>query len=232
MNKKTIWIAGLLTVTVLLSIPIYHFIFIIQNETDVTIEAPQGFTNDASQLNLTRIDTIVQVLSDRKDIKDQLKNILKHARENNLKVSIAGAKHSMGGHTSYPDGIVLDMLPYNHMEVDTLNNILSIGSGALWEDAIRYLDKFGKSIAIMQAFSSFSIGGSISVNGHGWQKDLPPISSSVLSFTLMKADGEIINCSRDENEELFKAVIGGYGLFGIILDIKLHIVDNEALQYV
>jgi FAD/FMN-containing dehydrogenase len=83
----------------------------------------------------------------------------------------------------------------------------------------------------MQAFSSFSIGGSISVNGHGWQKNLPPISASVISFTLLTQDGEIINCSRQGNKELFNLVIGGYGLFGVILDVKLRVVENIALQY-
>lgn len=117
------------------------------------------------------------------------------------------------------------------MQLDTVNSILTVGSGALWEDAIEYLDKHGKSIAVMQAFSSFSVGGSISVNGHGWQKDLPPISSSVISFTLMNVKGEIITCSREENKELFQLAIGGYGLFGIILDVKLKVVDNIALQY-
>jgi FAD/FMN-containing dehydrogenase len=129
-------------------------------------------------------------------IQNQLKNILKYAKENNLKISIAGARHTMGGHTIYPNGIVLNMLPYKQMELDTTNNILTIGSGALWEDALKYLDKYGKSIAIMQAFSSFSIGGSISVNGHGWQKNLPPIAASVISFTLLTQNGEIKNCCR------------------------------------
>lgn len=137
----------------------------------------------------------------------------------------------MGGHSIYPKGILLNMLSYKHIELDRDNNILTIGSGALWQDAINYLDKYGKSVAVMQAFSSFSIGGSISVNGHGWQKNLPPISSSVISFTLMSAKGEIINCSREENAELFTLVIGGYGLFGIILDVKLKVVDNLGLKY-
>lgn len=190
-----------------------------------------GYTNDASQLNLTKVDTIIQVPNDKKEIESQLKYILKYAKENNLKIAIAGARHSMGGHTIYPNGIVLNMLPYKQMQLDTTSNILTIGSGALWEDALKYLDKYGKSIAIMQAFSSFSIGGSISVNGHGWQKELPPISASVISFTLLTQNGEIINCSRQENQELFNLVIGGYGLFGVILDVKLKVVENIALNY-
>jgi FAD/FMN-containing dehydrogenase len=231
MKKKHLWIIVFLTIIIFLSIPIFHILKTKWYEKDVSIEIPKGFTNDASQLNLTKIDTIIQVPNNKNEIEIQLKNVFKYAKENNLKISIAGAKHSMGGHTINSNGIVLNMLPYKQMELDTANNILTIGSGALWEDALKYLDKYGKSIAIMQAFSSFSIGGSISVNGHGWQKDVPPISSSVISFTLMKENGEIINCSRQENQELFKLVIGGYGLFGIVLDVKLKVVENEALQY-
>ena len=232
MKKKHFWIIGLLTLMIILSIPIFHILKTKWNENEKTEhEIPNGYTDDASQLNLTKIDTIIQVPNDKKEIISQLKDIFIYSKEKNLKISIAGARHSMGGHTIYPNGIVLNMLPYKQMELDTINNILTIGSGALWEDALKYLDKYGKSISIMQAFSSFSIGGSISVNGHGWQKDLPPISSSVISFKLLTQNGEIIDCSRQENQELFNLVIGGYGLFGVILDVKLKVVENSALQY-
>lgn len=231
MKKKHLWIIGLLTVISFLSIPTLHILKTKWNEIDKTKTIPNGYTNDASQLNLTKVDTIIKVPKDKKEIEKQLKEILKYAKENKLKISIAGARHSMGGHTIYPNGIVLNMLPYKQIVLDTTNNILTIGSGALWEDALKFLDKYGKSIAIMQAFSSFSIGGSISVNGHGWQKNLPPISESVISFTLMKENGELVNCSRQENQELFKLVIGGYGLFGVILDVKLKVVNNIALKY-
>ena len=231
MKKKYILAIGLLIIIIFLSVPIFHVLKTKWIENKKTQTVQKGYINDASQLNLTKIDTIIQVPNDKSEIQNQLKGILKYAKENKLKISIAGARHSMGGHTIYPNGIVLNMLPYKQMELDTINNVLSIGSGVLWEDAIRYLDKYGKSIAIMQAFSSFSIGGSISVNGHGWQKDLPPISASVISFTLLTQDGKIINCSRQENKELFSLVIGGYGLFGVILDVKMKVVENVALQY-
>lgn len=231
MKKKYFWLLGILIVFVFVSIPVGHVLKTKWNENGEKSAIPEGFTDDASQLNLTKIDTIIKVPSEKTEIVNQLQHILKYAKAKDLKISIAGAKHSMGGHSIYPNGIVLNMLPYKHMELDTINNILTIGSGALWQDAIEYLDKSQKSIKVMQAFSSFSIGGSISVNGHGWQKDVPPISSSVISFTLMNSDGEILNCSRQSNPELFGLAIGGYGLFGIILDVKLKVVDNEALQF-
>ena len=148
----------------------------------------------------------------------------------NRRVSIAGARHSMGGHTIYPDGIVIDMLPWNHMELDEGRNILNVQAGAIWKDIIKYLDERGRSVAVMQSNNSFSVGGSISVNCHGWQYGRPPIASTVESFRLMLADGTIVRCSRTENQELFSLALGGYGLFGVILDVELRVVPNERYR--
>jgi FAD/FMN-containing dehydrogenase len=68
------------------------------------------------------------------------------------------------------------------------------------------------------------------VNCHGWQFNRPPIDSTVISFRLMLADGKIVKCSRTENAELFSLVLGGYGLFGIILDADLRVVSNEKYK--
>lgn len=231
MKKKHFFILIILGISIFIAIPIIHLVTTKLHETDSKPKNLLGYTNDESHLNLTQVDTIIHVINDSTEIINQLKWGLKYATKNQLKVSIAGAKHSMGGHTMSKNGVVINMLQYKNMKLDTNNNILTIGAGALWEDALQYLDQFGKSISIMQAFNSFSIGGSLSVNGHGWQKNLPPISSSVLSFSLMKENGEIVNCSRTENSELFKLVLGGYGLFGIILDVKLQVVDNIAMEY-
>lgn len=221
----------LLILLVVIAFPIIHLLKTKWRETDNHRVLPSRHVDDASALNLTSVDTIIAIPKDRSAIENQLRQILHYANTKRLKIALAGARHSMGGHTMYPDGIVINMLPYNHMQLDTVNNILSIGSGALWTDAIHYLDRYGKSIAVMQAFSSFSVGGSLSVNGHGWQKNSPPLASSVLSFTLMNAQGQVLHCSRDENTELFHHVLGGYGLFGIILDVKLKVVDNQSLKY-
>lgn len=215
----------------LLSIPFAHVLRTKLAETQNIQYIAAGYRNDASQLNLTKVRKLVDVASTPKEIQNQLLTLLKYAKKHHLKVSIAGATHSMGGHTIYPDGISINMLPYKQMHFDAQTNLLMIGSGALWEDALHYLDGYGKSIAVMQSFSNFSIGGSMSVNGHGWQTGVPPLSSSVESFTLMNAQGKILTCSRQENPELFQLVLGGYGLFGIILDVQLRVVDNVSLKF-
>lgn len=229
--RKSLWLSILLILIAMISIPTIHLIRTKLNEHQNNEKLPAGYRDDASHLNKTKVVKMVDVEKDPQAMQKQLQELLRYAQKNHLKVSISGAKHSMGGHTIYPNGISLNMLPYNYMNLDKKSNILTIGSGATWEQALQYLDIYGKSIAVMQSFSNFSIGGSISVNGHGWQKSSPPISTSIDSFTLIKANGEIVKCSRVDNPELFKLVIGGYGLFGIILDVKIKVVDNAVLKF-
>jgi len=232
-QQGRLWAWVLLGIVICLSIalPIWHLFSTKLQQKHPETTVAEGYINDASQLNLTQVHRVVDVAQQPEQMRQQLVDLLSYAKAKQLKVSIAGSRHSMGGHTIAPNGIVLNMLPYKHMQLDAQHNILHVGAGATWQDAIEYLDGKGKSIAIMQSFSNFSIGGSISVNGHGWQKAVPPLSASVESFSLMKANGEIVQCSRTENPELFKLVIGGYGLFGIILDVQLKVVDNVSLAF-
>src|SRR5256885_2673395 len=136
----------------------------------------------------------------------------------------------MGGQTIYPGGIQINMLPFKGMNLDEGRNLLHVQAGAKWADVILYLDQHGRSVAVMESDNSFTVGGSLSVNCHGWQYDRPPIASTVESFRLMKADGSVIRCSRTQNRELFSLVLGGYGLFGIILDADLRVVPSERLR--
>jgi FAD/FMN-containing dehydrogenase len=191
---------------------------------------PPGQLDDASRLNQTRVAEVWSIPADPSAAESQLKDLLRRARENGLHVAIAGARHSMGGHTIYPDGIVIDMLPFRRMDLDADRRVLHVGAGARWSEIIPYLDARGFSVAVMQSNDDFSVGGSISVNCHGWQHDHPPIASTVESLRLMKADGSIVACSRAENAELFSLALGGYGLLGVILDIKLRVVPNERYR--
>src|SRR5207302_1372640 len=55
--------------------------------------------------------------------------------------------------------------------------------------------------------------------------------STVESFRLLRADGTVVRCSRSENAELFSLALGGYGLFGVLLDADLRVVPNEAYRF-
>jgi len=82
----------------------------------------------------------------------------------------------------------------------------------------------------MQAYAGFTVGGSMSVNVHESDPRFGPMIQTVKSFRLLLADGSIVRVSRDENPELFGLVIGGYGLFGVILDVDLALVENRIYQ--
>jgi FAD binding domain-containing protein len=219
-----------LLLLILVAHPIFHLAKTFWNDRDEILPIPNGKANDASRLDETPVAKIWEIPADQNAAEKQLIELLQFARTNQLKVSIAGARHSMGGHTIYPNGIVIDMLPFNRMSLDEAKNILHVQAGARWSEVILFLNKSGRSVEVMQSNDDFSIGGSISVNCHGWQFNRPPIASTVESFRLMLADGKIVKCSRTENHELFSLVLGGYGLFGIILDVDLRVVPNEKYR--
>lgn len=191
---------------------------------------PPGKVDDASRLNQTAVAEVVPIATEPHEAESQLRDLLKRAAREKKKVAIAGARHSMGGHTIYPNGIVLDMLPFHRLELDAKRKILRAGAGARWSEIIPFLDARGLSVAIMQSNNDFSVGGSISVNCHGWQHNCPPIASTVDGFRLMQANGQVVRCSRTENAELFGLALGGYGLFGVILDVDLRVVPNARYR--
>jgi FAD/FMN-containing dehydrogenase len=210
--------------------PIYHLTRTWLADRDEVTPPPAGFVDDASRLNETAVAEVWDIPAEPAAAEAQLRDLLGQARALHLTVSIAGARHTMGGHTITPGGIVVNMLPFKHMRLDDKSAILHVGAGARWVDILPYLDQRGYSVAIMQSNNTFSVGGSLSANCHGWQPDRPPICSSVEAFRLMKADGTVVHCSRNENDELFRLALGGYGLFGIILDVELRVVPNELYR--
>jgi len=183
-----------------------------------------GTINDVSCLDRTPVYGIVQVTS-----VDDIRNALIFARENKLKVSMAGVRHSMGGQAFYRNNLVLDMMKFNQMSLDEANKVLTVQSGATWHDIQNFLHpKF--AVKAMQSTDIFTVGGSISVNAHGMDHLAGSVGSSIRSMRVMLADGSILNVSREENPELFSLVVGGYGLFSVILDVDLEIVDNDIYQ--
>jgi FAD/FMN-containing dehydrogenase len=235
MNSKRVWVwvslaLGFLLLILVLGRPVIHLIRATWQDTGPIEKLPPGYVDDASRMNKTQVSEVWEIPADRSAAEQQLSKLLRQAQAAGLRVSVAGARHSMGGHTIYPGGIAINMLPFNRMELNEAKNILHVQAGAKWSEIVPYLDKRGRSIEVMQSDNSFTVGGSLSVNCHGWQYGRPPIASTVESFRLMKPDGTIIRASRQENKDLFALALGGYGLFGIILDADLRIVPNERLR--
>jgi FAD/FMN-containing dehydrogenase len=227
---KAFWILLLGAIFLLLAVvarPFYHLMQVAWRDRDqATNPIPPGQVDDASRLNQTVMAS--RSISGEMPIAiEQLVQVLKEARTNGTKVTIAGARHTMGGQTIYANGLSLDLAQFNRMTLNSKTGLLSVQSGARWSAVIPYLNQHGYSVAVMQSNNDFSVGGTMNANAHGWQHDQPPFASTVERFRLMLADGRIVQCSRQDNAELFSLVLGGYGLFGVILDVELRVVPNE-----
>ena len=123
--------------------------------------------------------------------------------------------------------------------VDREHGFIHAEAGIQWPKLIRaYLDAQAvetKQWGIAQkqtGADTFTLGGSLSSNVHGRGLTMKPLISNVESFTLIDADGKILRCSRDENSELFRLAIGGYGLFGLIDTVTLRLVSRRKLRRV
>lgn len=185
-----------------------------------------GSINDASCLNKTPVYAIVEIRSE-----EDLRRALEVAKENNLVVTPAGERHSMGGQSFSHGGLVLDMRGFDAVAVDEEAMTMTVGSGASWKEVQAVLDPRGLAVQAMQSINIFTVGGTLSVNAHGVAHNPGQIAPTVRSLRVMRSSGEVVTASPTENTSLFKAVLGGYGLSGVILDATLDIVPNDVYEW-
>jgi FAD/FMN-containing dehydrogenase len=194
------------------------------------------WVNDVhSQLNRTRVR---ELLTPR--TREELVEIVRSASRKGLPISVSGCRHSMGGQQFAIDSICIDTRSLDRViSFDQERGLIEAEAGIQWPKLIRtYLDAQAdkaKQWGIAQkqtGADTFTLGGSLSSNVHGRGLAMKPLISNIESFTLINADGKSIRCSRDENNELFRVAIGGYGLFGLIESVTLRLVPRQKLRRV
>lgn len=183
--------------------------------------------NDASFLNKTQHKSIIRLDPNLNKSVTLLQKILKEAEANGHKVIPFGARHSMGKQSLSENALHVDFAALDQMKME--GDLLRVQSGARWYQVLQYLGPLGLSVGVMQSNADFSVGGTLSVNAHGWQPHQPPVASSVEKISVLTADGQVYMCSRETNHELFRHVIGGYGLFGLIIEAWIKPVPNHLL---
>ena len=192
--------------------------------------------NDISSLNETSVSCVIAP-KNAKEISDILRSINRWNRANKkIHISVAGTRHSQGGHIASRRGIVLDMRRLNFVDKPKMKNGLwtvKAEAGALWSDvhnAIRQVEGHSLANKVQQSSTPFTVGGTLSVNAHGRSFSYGSVINSVERFTIVLADGTITTASRAKNTLLFKLAIGGYGLFGVIVDATLELNENNYLK--
>lgn len=183
-----------------------------------------GVINDASCLSRTAIAGIVAPRT-----AEEVAQALAYAEANGLTVSAAGVRHSMGGQAFRRGGIVLDMTQLNAIQLHEERGTVTVGAGATWH-AIQEAIHPRFAVKAMQSSDIFTVGGSIAVNAHGMDHQAGALMRSIRRLELMRADGSVVTVSPEERPELFRQVVGGYGLFGIVLSAELDVVPNDVYQ--
>jgi FAD/FMN-containing dehydrogenase len=194
------------------------------------------WVNDVhSQLNRTRVRELLKPRT-----RDELADVVRSASRKGFPISVSGCRHSMGGQQFATDSICIDTREMDRViSFDRERGLLEAEAGIQWPKLIRaYLDAQANEtqqwgIAQKQTGAdTFTLGGSLSSNVHGRGLRMKPLISNIESFILINADGKSIRCSREENSELFKLAIGGYGLFGLIESVTLRLVPRQKLRRV
>ena len=188
-----------------------------------------------SQLNATEVDRIIAV-----DSEATLRSAITAARTQSKPICIAGGRHSMGGQQFANNAVLLDTRPMRKiLNLDSERGIVEVEAGIQWPDLIAGLIAMQagnpKPWGIIQKQTGadrLTIGGALGSNIHGRGLTLKPMIGDVESFTLMDPDGNLRTCSRSENLELFRLAIGGYGLFGPILRVRLRLMPRTKIERV
>lgn len=146
----------------------------------------------------------------------------------------------MGGQQFGSGVTVLDTRPMARvLGFDRRQGLIEVEAGIQWPELVDYLlaaqqdrvDQWG--IAQKQTGANFfTVGGSVSANCHGRGLTMAPIVGDVESLRLVRADGSVVACSRAQNPELFRLVVGGYGLFGAVYSVTLRLAHRRKLERV
>jgi decaprenylphospho-beta-D-ribofuranose 2-oxidase len=213
------------TVAIPLVLAVYASTFVISYGEILRTHDPLVRT-DVARLTPTRVERV----DDVREL-EQLRAILRDARQRKLKVSISGSRHSQGGHTYTAGGVVLNMRRFNRIRaVDPAAMTITVESGATWDEVQRAIAPRRLALKVMQSSNIFTVGGTLSANAHGRDIDVTQFVEVVQSFRLLLADGRVVQVSRTENPELFALVIGGYGLYGVVLDVTLRVTRDELYE--
>lgn len=150
------------------------------------------------------------------------------AREENLLVAVRGTGHNVAGFAVCDDGLVIDLSSMNGIEVDAAARTVRVEAGCNWGEVNDALEPHGLAatggFVSITGVSGLTLGGGLGwlVRKHGLALD------NLLSAEVVLADGRRVTASARENDDLFWAIRGGGGNFGIVtsFEFRVHPLDT------
>ncbi len=188
-----------------------------------------------SALNRTQVARTIEPQSI-----EEVVRAVREARSRGAPIAVSGGRHAMGGQQFLAGATLLDMRSLNRaLGLDEERGLLRVEAGITWPDVIRsYLvraDATASPWGIRQKQTGadrLTIGGAVAANIHGRCLTARPFIDDLESLEVVTSDGELVSCSRTERPELFRHVIGGYGLFGVVVAATLRLVPRQQVQRV
>lgn len=155
---------------------------------------------------------------------DEVVAVLADAERRGLPFAVRGQGHSTTGASQCEGGLVVEtggVCAVHHLGADSV----TVGAGIRWSELLRATLPHGLAPPVLTDYLELSVGGTLSVGGiggathrHGLQTD------NVLSLRVRTPDGEVRDCSAEQDAELFDAVRAGHGRHGVILRATLRLV--------
>ena len=150
------------------------------------------------------------------------------ARENGILLSVKSGAHNVNGFASNDGGLVIDLSGMRSVMVDPVKRLAMVGGGALWGDVDHATHAYGLAtpggILSTTGVAGLTLGG-----GFGYlTRQYGLCADNVVSAELVTANGAILTASANENPDLFWAIRGGGGNFGVVtrFTFKLHPVST------
>jgi FAD/FMN-containing dehydrogenase len=146
------------------------------------------------------------------------------AREHALPLSVRGGGHSVPGYGVNDGGLVIDLNAIRHVIVDPLNRRVTVGGGALWGDVDHATAPFGLVVP-SGIISTTGVGGLTLGGGTGHlTRAFGLTCDSLVGADVVTADGQLVRANAVSHPELFWALRGGGGNFGVVtsFEFRLH----------
>jgi FAD/FMN-containing dehydrogenase len=145
---------------------------------------------------------------------------IEFARGEDVELSVRGGGHNFGGSAVVDDGLMIDLSRMNDVTVDPEARRARCGGGATWADLDAATQAHG--LAVTGGFISHTgIGGLTLGGGMGWLTRKAGLSiDNLISAQIVLADGRIVTVSADEHPDLFWAIRGGGGNFGVVTEFQ------------
>ncbi len=148
-------------------------------------------------------------------------------RENDLLVAIRGGGHNGGGLGICDDGLVLDLSGIKFTEVNPDNNTVKVGGGNIWSEVDQATHKYGLAVPAGMVSSTgvagLTLGGGIGYLARKYGLTI----DNLLEAEMVLADGSLVTVNEEKNLDLFWAIRGGGGNYGVVTSFtfKAHPVE-------